>query len=547
MPLDPGRKSDLPTLEALLAAIVESSDDAIISKDLDGIVTSWNPAAERVFGYPAAEMIGAPIRRLIPGDRQDEEATFLARLREGERVEHYETVRLRKDGRQIYVSLTISPVRNRDGEIVGASKIARDITLQRQMALQLQERADQIQLQNEELELQNEELTAQNLELEAADRHKNQFLAMLAHELRNPLAPILNAMRLLQIRGSDDPEVRKQYDRISRQLRQMTRLLDDLLEVSRVTRGIVSLRLETLDLADAVHNTVQVMEDYIAERGHELVLDLPFTPVLVEGDLTRLQQVISNLLSNAVKFMDRGGKIYVSLRQGKEQAELRIRDTGPGIAPELLPRIFELFTQADQGLARRKGGLGVGLTIVHNLVELHRGTVEARSEGPGKGSEFIVCLPLAKSAAARTPATDSAAEQEPVDRPADRGVTAVSAPRVLVVEDNQDAADSLAELLRYWGYEVRIARDGIAALEVAREFCPRVILLDLGLPGMDGYEVASLIRRRQRAGSPQVLVATTGYGQETDRQRTRAAGFAHHLTKPVDPDGLLLLLRQIIR
>jgi two-component system, chemotaxis family, CheB/CheR fusion protein len=385
---------DAAELQARLAAIVESSDDAIASKDLNGIVTSWNQAAERIFGYTAEEMIGQPIALLVPPERPDEEPQILARIRQGERIDHYETVRVRKDGRRIDVSVTISPLRDPTGEIVGASKIARDITERKRLQAELQERNEQIHAQNEELEVQNEELAAQNQELMEADRLKNEFLAMLAHELRNPLAPVLNAVHLLRARGSADPLLQRPVEVIGRQIRHMAHLLDGLLDVSRITRGMVELWKETLDLTILVGSAVQDLEDYIEERGHQLSLDLPTSPVLVDGDPVRLAQIVTNLVNNAAKFTEPGGSITLSLTRSGDEAVLTVRDTGVGIKPELLSRVFDLFRQADQGLARAQGGLGVGLTVVRNLVEMHAGTVEARSEGPGCGSEFIVRLPI---------------------------------------------------------------------------------------------------------------------------------------------------------
>jgi two-component system CheB/CheR fusion protein len=542
-------------VEALLAAIVESSDDAIVSKDLDGIVTSWNQGAERLFGYTAEEMIGKPIALLVPPERPDEEPAILARLRQGMRIDHYETVRVRKDGRRLDVSVTISPIRGPEGAIVGASKIARDISDRKRMIAELQGRSELIEQQNEELALQNEELAAQNEELEEADRHKNQFLAMLAHELRNPLAPIVNAMHLLNGQKYRDPFLLRNHEIISRQVRQMSRLLDDLLEVSRVTRGMVTLRVEPVDLAEVVNSAVHSLEDYVTEKGHRLSVDLPFTPVPVVGDPTRLHQVVSNLMSNSVKFTEPGGEIHVSLRQSGDTAELRVRDTGAGMPARLLPRVFELFTQEDQGLARAKGGLGVGLTIVRNLVEMHGGAIEALSEGPGRGSEFVVRLPVApegrRPERAGVPGAPAAAAPAEIHA-GERSLAGAPQPapwrslRLLVIEDSHDTATTLGEILESWGYETRVATGsnaGKTGLALAAEQAPDVVLLDLGMPEMDGYQVAE--RLLAEAEPRPTLVALTGYGLEEDRRRTRAAGFGHHLTKPVDPEHLYTLLEEL--
>ena len=362
-----------------LAAIVASSEDAIASKDLDGMVLTWNAAAERIFGYTAAEMVGRPLARLLPPDRPDEERQILDRLRRGERIDHLETVRQRKDGQLIDVSITVSPLRDRSGRIVGASNISRDITERRRFELELQARAEEIQAQREELEMQNEELIAQNEELVNANAAKNTFVAMLAHELRNPLAPIRNATYLLGPRIPDEPTAQRHRQTIERQLRHLTQLVDDLLEASRVSRGIVTLRHELLDLGQVAGTAADALGDYVRDRGHRLPVRLPGKLVPVVGDPLRLEQVIVNLLNNAAKFTDPGGLVELEVGVEEDRAVVRVRDTGIGVPAELLPRIFDLVTQGDQGLARTRGGLGIGLNVVRNLVEMHEGTVSAHS------------------------------------------------------------------------------------------------------------------------------------------------------------------------
>ena len=513
-PLDP---------QVMLAAIVESSDDAIISKDLNGIVTSWNQSAERIYGYTAAEMIGQPIFKLIPPERPNEEPAILERLRRGERVDHFETIRVRKDGRRINVSVSISPVRNPEGQIIGASKVARDVTEQKRLEAELQART-------EEIALRNAELLAKNQELELADQQKNEFLAMLAHELRNPLAPIVNSVHFLQARHGADPVLRRHHAMIDRQVRHMARLLEDLLDVSRITHRRVKLRTELIDLGEVVSQAVEALKAPIAERQQELSLTAPAEALPVEGDVIRLTQVVTNLVNNAAKFTEAGGRIEVRLERAEQDAVLRVRDTGVGIAPELLPQVFDLFTQADQDLARTMGGLGIGLTIVKSLVELHGGSIEAHSEGTGHGAEFVVRLPLATEA---KPATERESGRSGAAAGSERC-------RVLVVDDNEDGAESLAELVRAWDCDACTAPDGPTALRLATEYRPHVVFLDIGMPGMDGYEVA----RALRAGpaDPALLVALTGYGQDEDRERAREAGFDRHLTKPVDPKTLRELL-----
>ncbi|MFN3648596.1 MAG: PAS domain S-box protein [Armatimonadota bacterium] len=854
----------LPAPE-LLAAIIESSDDGIISKDLDGIITSWNHGAERIYGYTPEEMIGQPILKLIPPERYDEEPEILRRIGQGQRVDHFETVRVRKDGTRIDVSVTISPVRDATGTIVGASKIARDITEQRRLQSQLQEHQEELEALNEELITTNEELIAANRELahqgdqlreanvalqeetqtvetinrvgqslsaeldlqklvqlatdagtqltgaqfgaffynvvnesgesytlytisgvpreafsrfpmprntkifsptfsgegvvrlddvtqdprygqnppyhgmpeghlpvrsylavpvvsrsgevlgglffghekpgvftaraeqvvvgiaaqaavaidnarlyqeaqrelqqrqeaeealrrseerlraivqnspsviflkdlqgryllmnhhghtlladqplesvlgrtdeelfpgeiaervrehdarvleagEAlrfeetsedgrhyitqkfvlrdpegrpsalggistdittlqqlqaelqqraaelahADRQKDEFLAMLAHELRNPLAPILNAVQVLRARGGPDPLVQRQGAVIDRQARHMSRLLDDLLDVSRITQGKIELRKQPASLSAAVEHALEIAQPSIQARRHELNVSLPEDPLFVSADPTRLHQVIGNLLHNAAKYTPAGGRIEVTVTPRDGEAELTVRDNGVGISPEFLPRLFDLFSQADRSLARTESGLGIGLTMVKRLIELHGGTVAARSDGPGHGSEFRIRLPLLT----RSAEPDS---HNTAPHPAEAGAPGR---RILIVDDNEDAAETLADLATLWGYGVRTAHSGAAAIRLAGEYHPEVVLLDISMPGMSGYEVAERLRQEPELQTS-LLIALTGYGQPEDRRRTREAGFHHHLTKPVDPD----LLRRIL-
>jgi PAS domain S-box-containing protein len=490
-----------PSGEALLAAIVESSDDAIISKTLDGIITSWNQGAERVFGYTAAEAIGRPVTMLIPDDRQDEEVMILSRIRRGERIEHYETVRVAKDGSLIDVSVTISPLRDELDEIVGASKVARDVTLQKRVQRELRE----------------------------ADQRKNEFLALLAHELRNPLGPIRHAVKILTARPPSPEELKWATSIIDRQTEHMTRLVDDLLDVSRITRGTIELRRDRVDVAEILKTAVEATSAQVERFRHQLKVTYPTRAVYVDGDATRLTQVVANLLDNAAKYTDPGGKIELSGALEGEWAVIRVKDTGIGIPSEMLPRIFDMFTQAGQALERAQGGLGVGLALVERLVNLHGGTVLAHSAGAGKGSEFTIRLPAA---------------QVPKTTPSERRDGTLSAGnrcRVLVVDDNTDSVDSLAMLLRMMGHEVETAGDGSSALQRAEAFRPDVAILDIGLPKMNGYDLAKQIRDRAWSKNV-VLVALTGWGQEEHRRRSVASGFNHHLTKPVEFDMLQQIL-----
>jgi signal transduction histidine kinase len=364
-------------------------------------------------------------------------------------------------------------------------------------------------------------------ELREEDRKKDDFLATLAHELRNPLAPIRNAAAFLRMKGSGDPDLQNARDIIARQVAHMTRLVDDLLDVSRITRGKIVLRRERLDLAVPLASAVESSRPVVEAGGHELVVEPPAGPLAVSGDAARLAQVFGNLLTNAAKYTDRGGRITLAARRDGGDAVVTVTDTGIGIAPEHLPGLFDMFSQVAPALERSQGGLGIGLALVRSLVELHGGRVEARSDGPGKGSTFAVRLPLLAAAPAAPPPPP----------PRLNGTAKRPRRRVVVADDNVDSAESLAMLLTVLGHEVKTAHDGAAAVELADRFRPDVLILDIGMPGMTGYEAAAHVRR-QPWGRGMVLAALTGWGQEDDRKRAEAAGFDHHFTKPVAADEL---------
>lgn len=377
-------------------------------------------------------------------------------------------------------------------------------------------------------------LRDQEAELMAADRRKDVFLATLAHELRNPLAPVRYALKLLGPESPAETSARAR-EMIDRQLRHMTRLIDDLLDVSRITRGVMELKTGLLDLREVVDAAVQAVRPLADAEGHELVVAMSDTPLPVVGDTVRLSQVIGNLLNNAVKYTERGGRIVVRARLVGQSVEVSVRDTGIGIEPEMLPRVFELFSQVEKNSTRAKGGLGIGLSLARRIVELHDGRLEARSEGRGRGSEFTMRLPRAEV----LPEAAQAPEQKVV--PLFRGRL-----RVLVADDNADAAQSLAHLLEMSGYTVHVASDGLAAIEMADVLRPDVMLLDVGMPRMSGIDAAKWVRQQPWGAQP-VLIAITGWGQADDRRGTREAGFDEHLTKPVDPDELLRRLAAIPR
>jgi PAS domain S-box-containing protein len=368
--------------------------------------------------------------------------------------------------------------------------------------------------------------------LRDADHLKDEFLAMLAHELRNPLAPILNGLHMLgipEVQGSTAQRIRSVMEQ---QVRNLTRLVDDLLDVSRITRGKIQLRKTTGDLASVVAHAVETARPVIEARKHELSVSLSPEPLLLEADITRLEQVFTNLLNNAAKYTEPGGQIWLTGEREKDEIVVRVRDNGIGITDGLLPRIFDMFTQADRALDRSQGGLGIGLTLVRKLVELHGGSVLVHSDGPGKGSEFMVRLPAL--IAPRPAAFEAATEKVPGQK---------ASLRVLVVEDETAVAEMLVMLLELWGHMVRAAHDGPAALAAVQTFHPEVILCDIGLPGMDGYQLARRLQLQEGPTKP-ILVAVTGYGQEEDRRRAQQAGFDHHMTKPVDPVALEGLLAQ---
>jgi signal transduction histidine kinase len=408
-----------------------------------------------------------------------------------------------------------------------------------------------------ELELLNEGLTRANADLERAvsamqlemnerkrieqalkeaDRHKDEFLAMLAHELRNPLAPIRNAVEIMRRSALSDPQLIWSRDVIERQVKHLSRLVDDLLDVSRITRGNINLNREPVACTLIVSRAIETIQPLLTEQRHELILELHDEGLEVEGDLTRLTQVLGNLLNNAAKYTDPGGRINLSLRRAEREVEISVRDTGIGIPPELLPRLFNLFTQVDAAAHRSQGGLGIGLALVRQLVEMHGGRVSAHSDGANRGSEFVIRLPLRETLPRE--AVNGSMGLGPSVAEARRGH------RILLADDNRDALDSLATLLQCDGHEVHTAADGAEALALAAVCRPDVMLLDIGMPKLDGYEVARRVRA-EPWGKGTVLIALTGWGQDEDRRRSREVGFDNHLVKPLDPDKLSAMLAKL--
>ena len=489
--------------------LVEGARDyAIFMLDVNGFIVTWNPGAEKIKGYRADEIIGRHFSCFYPPEQVargwPEHELRMAR-REG-RFED-EGWRLRKDGTRFWANVVITALYDRDGVLRGFGKLTRDLTERRRLEA-----------------------------LETRERELNEFLAMLSHELRNPLAPMRNVVGVLRTGTRDEAILRWSHDVLDRQLAQLTRLVEDLLDVSRMTSGKITLREEPLDLCEVIAGAVEMHRPLIEARGHSLKVMLPAEPLGVLGDPTRLAQVMQNLLSNATKYTPDGGTIEVSVAREGDEAVVRVRDTGVGMPPALVKRVFDLFAQGERSLDRSEGGLGIGLTLVERIVKQHGGSIRARSDGPGTGSEFVVRLPLLAGEVPR--------RAPPSSQPA--AAPSAATRRVLIVDDHQDSADSLGMLVRRWGHEAWSAYDGPAALALATQRKPDVVLLDLGLPGMDGFEVA----RRLRAipGLEHVrIVALTGYGRSQDQRASEQAGFDLHWVKPVHAATLAALLQDPLR
>ncbi|HVV85602.1 MAG TPA: chemotaxis protein CheB [Kofleriaceae bacterium] len=490
---------------AQLSAIVESCEDAIIGQTLDGTITSWNRGAEAVYGYAADEVLGKNVALLVPDGAEDEQARMLERIRNNEKVEHLQTRRVRKDGSEVDVAVTVSPIYGPDGAILGVSSIGRDVSL----AVAAQR----------ELEARERRISALLEETAEIARRREQFLAMLSHELRNPLAAVMNAATMLGDRADGDDVLRRCTGVVDRQTRHMKRLLDDLLDVSRITRGRFELRLDDVELHQSLEAAIESVAPLFRDRGVELVTALSPAAMPVRGDASRLTQVAVNLLSNAANYSPRHSQVRLEAEVEGGRAVIRVRDHGVGIEPELQARIFDLFVQSDQRLDRSRGGLGVGLSLAKSIVELHGGTIEVHSEGTGRGADFTVRIPLEAASGDAWPS---------VHAPGARGGC-----RVVVVDDQEDAREMLKMLLESRDHVVLDAADGPSALEVISRERPDVAFIDIGLPVMTGYEIAQRIRRDTTLDSV-LLVALTGYGAPADVGSARAAGFDDHVIKPAD-------------
>ena len=500
-----------------------------MSKTLQGVITSWNRSAERIFGYTEAEAVGQHITLIIPEDRLQEEQQVLARLVKGQRIDHFETMRRTKDGRLVAISLTVSPIRNSTGRIVGASKVARDIS-------------DRRRLEEEREAILEREQEARG-EAETLNRSKDQFLATLSHELRTPLNAIYGWARMLDTGRLDEPAIRRATEAILRNAAAQVQLIEDLFDVSRVITGNMRLEVRPLNVAAVLEAALDTVRPAAtAKRVHlESVLE-PGAEAMM-GDPARLQQVAWNLLSNAVKFTPRGGRVEVHLRLVSAHIEIVVSDTGEGISPEHMPRLFQRFGQADSSSTRRHAGLGIGLALVRHLVELHGGAVSAHSAGPGLGATFTVILPVAAVPALPTPA---ASESASVPGPDQVKPISLRDLRILVVDDDGDGLELAALVLVNAGAEVRASPTPATAMAVLEEWPADVLVTDLEMPGEDGV---SLLRRARRAmtlrGRRLPALALTAYGRSEDRVRALAAGFNLHLGKPVNPAELVLAVASL--
>jgi len=502
------RRERLVADSAMARSVLEQVADAVIVCNDVGTVLRASRSAHDLCGAnpilrPFDEVFS--LSRLSPEGAAEERVDVGAAWR-GETLRGWEVGFHRLGGARAELLLNAGPLVAAGGETLGAVITLTDITPLREAQDELHRRANALQ---------------------EADHRKDEFLAMLAHELRNPLAPIRASLEIMKLRGHDDPMLRKCRDVIERQTHQLTRLVDDLLEVSRIRTGKIQLRTERVSLAVAVSRGIETSRPVIDAKRHRLTVAVPAAPVWIKADLTRIAQVVGNLVNNAAKYTEDGGEISVRVEQDGAMGAIHVRDTGIGIPREMLATVFDLFTQVTGSLDRSQGGLGIGLALVKQLVVMHGGEVEARSDGPGRGSEFIVHLPRwtedrAASVAAAAP-------------------TSGAGRRVLVVDDNDDAVDILADLLGMLGHDVRTAFNGPSAIAVATEFLPEVVLCDIGLPLMDGYEVVAELRARPEFAHTR-FVALTGYGRDEDRQRSLAAGFHAHLVKPFDFTKLAALL-----
>jgi PAS domain S-box-containing protein len=526
-------------------ALFETLNEGALTLSSDGVILYANTRFTELVGAPLDQVIGEPFRSFVA---EASEAAFAAVFKAGREGRGKAEIGLvRRDGGAVCVMASINAFRMEESESA-CTMVVTDLSDLKQAEEALRRAHDELEARvlartaelsktNAALEAEigartrlEGELRQQAAQLAEADKRKDEFLSMLAHELRNPLSPILNSVRALEKLKPEEPAIQRHTEVIERQIRNLAHLVDDLLDVARITRGAITLTREVVNLSEVARRAVEGAAPVIEAKRHTLAVTTPDEAIWVSGDPTRLEQVLVNLLINAAKYSEPGGRIWLETGLDGDRAEARVRDAGLGISSDLLPHIFELFVQGERSLDRSQGGLGIGLTLVKSLVEMHGGEIRARSAGAGQGSEFSVLLPRVE---APVPVEAKVIPVEPV--------STATPVRVLIVEDNIDAAETLAEVLGLLGHEVVVTNDGLAALEAARNVAPRAVVCDLGLPGMTGFDIAKKLREMpSMAGS--LLVALSGYGRVEDRRRAVEAGFDVHLTKPVDPDRLAEIL-----
>jgi PAS domain S-box-containing protein len=521
------RWQEAEVAESFLGAIVESAEDAIISKNLDGIVMSWNSAAEKLFGYLAAEIIGKPITILIPADHPDEEVQILKRIRRGERIEHHETQRRRKDGSIVEVAQTISPIRDSLGRVVGVSNITRDVTEQKRSERREREALRQAQ--------------EARRQAEDASIAKDEFLATISHELRTPMTAILGWSRMMMSGELTPDRQQRGIEIIDRNARAQAQLIEDLLDISRIVSGRLRIEFKPVDMAAVIAAAVESIRPTAEAKKIRIqtVLSSAGGPIL--GDADRLQQVIWNLLSNAVRFTGRDGFIQIELQRIESQVEISVTDNGIGIKPEFFPHLFERFTQADSSTTRSRGGLGMGLAIVKSLVELHGGVVSAYSEGEGKGSTFTVKLPISAIRLERKQEPQAQKSRSSVhikDRHELVGL------KILVVDDEADTVELLRFLFNDAGAIIQTAQSVEEALQIFDSWQPDILVSDIGMPKIDGYELIRIIREERHSRIP--AVALTAMARIDDRLKALTAGYQMHVSKPVEPVELISIVASLV-
>jgi PAS domain S-box-containing protein len=527
-----------------LAALVASSDDAIIGKDLNLIVTSWNSGAERIFGYTAEEMIGTSIMRLIPPDRLEEEREILSRIRRGERSDHFETVRLAKDGRRLNLSMTISPIMDATGHVIGASKVARDISERKKAEEALKKAMEEAEAANRErLKLLDSEREARS-QAERASRMKDEFLATLSHELRTPLNAVLGWAKILRNGNLQGEELKQGLDIIGRNAQVQAQIIEDLLDMSRIISGKVRLDVQWIELSSVLNESIETLRSTAQAKGVYLQAWLDPFARPISGDPNRLQQIFWNLLNNAIKFTPKEGKVEVLLKHASTEVQVSVIDTGEGIAPEFLPYIFDRFQQGDASTTRRHGGLGLGLSIVKQLVELHGGNVRVQSDGIGKGATFSVHLPLA--AVYSEPEKEGHLPEATLRENLPMPEVSLADIQVLVVDDEIDARDLVKKLLEMAGATVSTAGSASEAMGHILAGRPDVLVCDIGMEEEDGYSFIRRLRaieKKEEGVLP--AVALSAYARSEDRTKAIRSGFQIHLAKPMEPAELLAVISSL--